>query len=213
MKKVDIKDYYLVKKEYHSLRNKYYSLKNKVIDNISKGYCIIPEKTLIELRDNYESKLVELLKNNDETVAKEKLKKEYDSIAKKYYINNISKEFEERSKKEITDLEELLNIYEATFDNSPIKETWLKVVGKSKAGKIITAIQLLNIVLATYEINSLPKSLMEILLMQYSKYQLDKNLYKKNLSNISTEEKINALKEGIEYLEKYFERKGIKVLA
>ena len=48
--------------------------------------------------------------------------------------------------------------------------------------------------------------------MQYSKYELDKHLYKKKAQNISYAQKVDALKEGIEYLDHYFEKKGIKVL-
>jgi hypothetical protein len=201
-----------VKREYGSLKDKYYSLKKKVIGNISKGYCVIPEKILIGLRDDYDSKLIELLKVNDEKVALQKVKKEYDSLAQKYYINNISKEFREHSSKEINDLEEVLNLYESVFDNSFIKEGLLKIIGKSRISKLITGIQILNTALCFFDIGTIPKNLLEILLMQYSKYELDKHLYKNKCEKISTEQKISALKEGIEYLDKYFEKKGIKIL-
>jgi len=201
------------KLEYNSLKNKYYSLKDKVIENISRGYCIIPEKTLLDLRDKYETKLLELLKSNTELAAKDKLKKEYDGVAQKYYINNISKEFKEQSKKEIDDLEQMLSIYEATFDNSQLKEGLLKVIGKTKISKAITGVQLISMALCFFDPESIPRNVLEVLLMQYSKYEIDKHLYKRKKVQISDEQKISALKEGIEYLDKYFDRKGIKILA
>jgi hypothetical protein len=201
-----------IKNDYSSLKKKYYSLKEKVIGSISKGYCIIPEKNLIDLRDKYEAKFLELLKQNDEASAKQKARKEFDSIAQKYYINNISKEFKEQSKNEINELEEILGIYEASFDNSPIKEGLLKIIGKTKISKAITGVQLLNAALCFFDTGNIAKNILEILVMQYSKYEIDKRLYKKNNARITAEQKISALKEGIEYLDKYFERKGIKLM-
>ncbi|MDD4353503.1 MAG: hypothetical protein PHN56_03535 [Candidatus Nanoarchaeia archaeon] len=198
--------------EYKALKNEYYSLKEKVIDNISKGYCIIPEKTLIELRDKYNTKLVNLLEKNSEVEAKEKLKSEYDSLAQKYYLNNISKEFKEQSRNEINELEQVLSIYETGFESFGFKEGLLKILGKTKLSKIITGLQLLNGMLCFIESDNIAKNLAEIVLMQYSKYELDKNFYKKSNENVSIDNKMLALKEGIDYLEKYFERKGIMVM-
>jgi hypothetical protein len=202
----------IIKKEYKILKKKYYFLKEKVINNISNGYCIIPEKKLIELRDNYEAKFVELLKNNNELVAKKKVKEEYKFITQKYYINNISKEFNEHSIAEINELEILLNIYESTFDNSKFKQGLIKIVGKNKISKIITGMQFLTAALCFFDTGNVTKNILEIILMQYSKYQLDKPKYNKSIEKIGIDKKILALKEGIDYLDKYFERKGIKVL-
>jgi len=199
--------------ELKALKEKYYSLKKGVIDNILKGYCIIPENTLIGLKDDYESKFMELLKKHDEDDARKMAKDEYYSTAQKYYISHINKEFKEQSRKEVEELEQILSIYEATFDNSELKENLLKLVGKTKVSKAITGIQALNALLCFIKPEDTAKNLVEILLMQYSKYELDKHLYKKSKPEISYEKKASAIKEGIAYLEKYFEKKGIKILA
>ncbi|MFA5333551.1 MAG: hypothetical protein WC376_03580 [Candidatus Nanoarchaeia archaeon] len=211
MNKVSVKEYFSLKKEYGSLKKRYYSMKAKVIANISKEYCIIPEDVLINLRKDYEAKFLELLKYNEESVAKELVRDKFDLIAQEYYVN-ISKEYTAHSAKEVEDLEKVLSFYEASFDNSAVKEGLLKLVGKTPSSKIITGIQILTAALCFFDSGNIPKNLLEILLMQYSKYQVDKHLYKKKTEDVAVDKKMLALREGIDYLDKYFERKGIKIL-
>ncbi len=201
------------RKEIEELKEKYYSLKAKVIDEILTSYCIIPKNALLNLRESYKSDFADLLSAYGEEKAREKTHEKYGNMVQKYCMTQAGKGVGEQSKKEVTDLEGFLSIYESVFESSKVKEGLLRIIGKTRAGKMITAAQMVSILIGALNPSDLGKNIAEIVLMQLTKYGLENHLYKKSLIKADYETKVLALKDGIDYLEKYFEQKGIKVLA
>lgn len=197
------------REEIKELKDKYYSLKKRVIDEILENYCIIPKNALLNLRENYKSDFADLLRVYGEEKAREKTHEKYGSIVQKYCITQASKMSVEESQKEVKDLESFLGIYESVFESSKTKEGLLRLIGKTTAGKMITVAQIVSILIGALNPSEIGKNLAEVVLMQLTKYGLENNLYKKSPMKASDEMKISALKDGIDYLEKYFEKKGL----